>query len=141
MRQIAELNDFAIGNSDDVTALLARQSPAAPEAGFQDQISRVAGSPLFVVSGCGTETPPPITGTNGFTFGSLSKCNADTKSLLEGTIGFWIKAHSGPHGRLQFGPQYSYVARYAWTGTNGATTWAPHGIDNMFFTSFRYYLP
>jgi hypothetical protein len=99
------------------------------------------GSPLFVVSGCGTETPPPITGTNGFTFGSLSKCNADTKSLLEGTIGFWIKAHSGPHGRLQFGPQYSYVARYAWTGTSGATTWAPHGIDNMFFTSFRYYLP
>jgi hypothetical protein len=99
------------------------------------------GSPLFVVSGCGTETPPPITGTNGFTFGSLSKCNADTKSLLEGTVGFWIKAHSGPHGRLQFGPQYSYVSRYAWTGTSGTTTWAPHGIDNMFFTSFRYYLP
>jgi hypothetical protein len=99
------------------------------------------GSPLFVVSGCGTETPPPITGTNGFTFGSLSKCNADTKSLVEGTIGFWIKAHNGPHGRLQFGPQYSYVARYAWTGTSGSTTASPHGIDNMFFTSFRYYLP
>jgi hypothetical protein len=99
------------------------------------------GSPLFTVSGCGTETAPPVTGTNGFTFGSLSKCNADTKSLLEGTVGFWIKAHSGPHGRIQFGPQYSYVSRYAWTGTNGAGLWAPHGIDQMFFTSFRYYLP
>ena len=99
------------------------------------------GSALFNVSGCYTETAPPITGTNGFTFGSLSKCNADTKSLVEGTVGFWIKAHQGPHGRLQFGPQYSYVARYAWTGTNGTTFASPHGIDNMFFTSFRYYLP
>jgi len=99
------------------------------------------GSPLFNVAGCGTETAPPITGTNGFTFGSLSKCNADTKSLIEGTVGFWIRVHSGPHGRLQFGPQYSYVARYAWTGTNGSTTSSPHGIENMFFTSFRYYLP
>ncbi len=99
------------------------------------------GSQLFNVTGCYTETAPPLTGTNGFTFGSLSKCNADTKSLVEGTIGFWIKAHNGPHGRLQFGPQYSYVARYAWTGTNGTLFSSPHGLDNMFFTSFRYYLP
>lgn len=99
------------------------------------------GSQFFNVKGCYTETAPPLTGTNGFTFGSLSGCNADTKSLVEGTIGFWIKAHNGPHGRLQFGPQYSYVARYAWTGTNGTSFSSPHGVDNMFFTSFRYYLP
>ena len=99
------------------------------------------GSQLFNVAGCGTETAPPITNTSGFAFGSLSKCNADTKSLIEGTIGFWIKAHNGPHGRLQFGPQYSYVSRYAWTGKYGTRTWAPHGIDNIFMTSFRYYLP
>jgi hypothetical protein len=107
-------------------------SPYTP-VGYGSQFSNVAG--------CYTETAPPITGTNGFTFGSLSKCNADTKSLVEGTLGFWIKAHSGPHGRLQFGPQYSYVSRYAWTGTNGIVFASPHGIDNMFFTSFRYYLP
>src|SRR5580700_4811904 len=99
------------------------------------------GSQFFNVTGCFTETPPPTTGTNGFTFGSLSKCNSDTKSLVEGTVGFWIKAHNGPHGRLQFGPQYSYVTRYAWTGTSGIGFASPHGIDNMFFTSFRYYLP
>ena len=99
------------------------------------------GSQLFNVSGCYTETAPPLTGTNGFTFGSLSKCNADTKSLVEGTVGFWIKAHNGPHGRLQFGPQYSYVARYAWTGSFGTGFASPHGVENMFFTSFRYYLP
>lgn len=99
------------------------------------------GSQFFNVAGCYTETAPPTTGTNGFTFGSLSKCSADTKSLVEGTVGFWIKAHNGPHGRLQFGPQYSYVTRYAWTGTSGIGFASPHGIDNMFFTSFRYYLP
>lgn len=99
------------------------------------------GSPLFNVAGCYSETAPPITGTNGYTFGSLSKCSADTKSLVEGTVGFWIKALQGPHGRLQFGPQYSYVSRYAWTGTFGTLTASPHGVDNMFFTSFRYYLP
>jgi hypothetical protein len=98
------------------------------------------GSPLFNVAGCYVETAPPL-GSAGFTFGSLSKCNADTQYLVEGTAGFWIKAHSGPHGRLQFGPQYSYVSRNAWTGTNGPAFSSPHGIDNMIFTSFRYYLP
>lgn len=99
------------------------------------------GSQYFNVKGCYTETAPPTTGTNGFTFGSLSGCSADTKSLVEGTVGFWIKAHNGPHGRIQVGPQYSYLARYAWTGTFGTGFASPHGIDNMFFTSFRYYLP
>jgi len=93
------------------------------------------GSPLFKTSGCYTETLPG-TGT-GFGFGGLSGCNADTQSVVEGTFGFWVKLHNGPKGRLQFGPQYSYVSRNAWAGTGGS----PHGIDNMFMTSFRYYLP
>ncbi len=102
------------------------------------------GAPGFNVSGCYTEKAP--SSPSGFGFGSLSNCNADTKSLIEGTVGFWVKAHNGPHGRLQFGPQYSYVSRNAWTGTyNAASTpviyAAPHGIEGMFFTSFRYYLP
>ncbi|MGB9362229.1 MAG: hypothetical protein WCA99_11525, partial [Candidatus Sulfotelmatobacter sp.] len=97
------------------------------------------GSPLFNVAGCYSETAPSA--ATGFAFGSLSKCSADTQYLLEGTAGFWIKAHSGPHGRLQFGPQYSYVSRNAWRGTNGSGFSNPHGVDNMLFTSFRYYLP
>ncbi len=103
------------------------------------------GSPYFVDSGCFTETAPP-SGAAGYTFGSLANCSGDTQRLIEGTAGFWIKLHQGPHGRLQFGPQYSYVTRQAWTGNNGVAGpgelfYAPHGIDNMFFTSFRYYLP
>ncbi len=93
------------------------------------------GSPLFVTSGCYTETLPG-SGT-GFGFGGLANCNADTQRVIEGTFGFWLRLYNGPKGKLQLGPQYSYVSRDAWTGTVGA----PHGIENMVFTSFRYYLP
>ncbi len=99
------------------------------------------GSPNFNDAGCYTETLPSA--GSGYGFGSVGKCSGQTQRIVEGTLGFWIKLHSGPKGRLQFGPQYSYVARDAWTGA-GATTGtfvAPHGIDNMIFTSFRYYLP
>jgi hypothetical protein len=93
------------------------------------------GSPLFDTSGCYTETLPG-SGT-GFGFGGLNKCNADTQSVIEGTIGFWLRLYNGPKGRLQLGPQYSYISRGAWRGTVGE----PHGIENMVLTSFRYYLP
>ena len=95
------------------------------------------GVPSVNVSGCYTESAP---GSGGFAFGG--GCSVDTQRLIEGTMGFWVRVHQGPHGRLQFGPQYSYVVRDAWTGTLAAPfSAAPHGIDNMFFTSFRYYLP
>ena len=93
------------------------------------------GSPLFNTSGCYTETLPG-SGT-GFGFGGLANCNADTQSVIEGSMGFWVRMYNGPKGRLQFGPQYSYLTRSAWRGTVGE----PHGVENMFFTSFRYYLP
>jgi hypothetical protein len=98
------------------------------------------GAPTFSDSGCYTEAPP--SSGSGFGFGSIS-CSGNTQRTIEGSFGFWIKLHSGPKGRLQFGPQYSYVSRDAWTGA-GATAGtfvAPHGIDNLFYTSFRYYLP
>lgn len=98
------------------------------------------GFPTLSVKGCYSEGFPSL--NNGFAFGS--GCGADTQRLIEGTMGFWIRVHQGPHGRLQFGPQYSYVARDAWTGTNVNSPTgfsAPHGVENMFFTSFRYYLP
>jgi hypothetical protein len=118
------------------------------------------GSPLFDNSGCGIETPPaattatvttstggtvtvPIVGSvgtplsNGFNPGGLSKCNGDTRNIIEGTIGFWYRFYSGPMGRLQWGPQYSYVVRNTWRGNGGD----PSATENMFFTSFRYYLP
>lgn len=102
------------------------------------------GPPTVSTSGCYTEGLPSA-GT-GFAF--AGGCSVDTQRLVEGTVGFWVRIMQGPHGRIQVGPQYSYVVRDAWTGTYAAATpttpavfTAPHGIDNMFFTSFRYYLP
>lgn len=98
------------------------------------------GSPFFSNSGCFTETVPGD--TTGFTPGKLGSCTADTRVVIEGTIGFWFKPYDGSkekvnRGRIQWGPQFSYVDRNAWSGVGGE----PHGLDGMIFTSFRYYLP
>lgn len=93
------------------------------------------GAPTFVNSGCYTEAVP---GSGGFIPGSLgASCTADSRTVIEGTAGFWYKFYSGPRGRFQFGTDYAYLTRNAWSGVGGQ----PHGIDNMIFTSFRYYLP
>jgi hypothetical protein len=46
---------------------------------------------------------------------------------------------------VRLGMQYAYALRQAWTGapvsTNGPNGVGAKGIDNMFWTSFRYYLP
>jgi hypothetical protein len=94
------------------------------------------GSPNFNNSGCFSEVSP--NNNNGFLPASLSHCTADTRAVIEGTGGFWYRFYSGPHGRFQFGTQYSYVTRNTWSGENGVD---PHGIDGMIFTSFRYILP
>jgi hypothetical protein len=101
------------------------------------------GSPHFANFGCYTETAPSFGVTAGFNPGSLSKCTADTRAAIEGTGGFWYRFYNGPRGRFQFGTQYSYVTRQTWSGTgfSKGTAVTPEGIDNMIFTSLRYYLP
>jgi len=94
------------------------------------------GSPKFNNAGCYSETLPQ--NGAGFLPGSLANCTADTRALTEGTIGFWYRLYNGPRGRVQFGPQFSYVNRQTWSGANGLE---PNGLDGMVFTSFRYYLP
>ena len=103
------------------------------------------GALLFNNTGCGVETVPGTAFSTGFSPGSLSNCNGDTKDIVEGSVGFWYKPYNGPKGRMQIGLQYSYVTKDAWSGIGtkrpvpaGAN---PDAIDNMFFTSFRYYLP
>jgi hypothetical protein len=123
------------------------------------------GSPLFTNAGCNIEGPPsstvtgvntptstpgttgsgtiPVTGptgtplTAGFNTSNPSNCTGDTRSIFEGSIGFWYRFYNGPKGRLQWGPQYSYIDRNTWGGVGGN----PNATENMFFTSFRYYLP
>jgi len=98
------------------------------------------GSPKFSNSGCLTEVAP--TTATGFFPGGLGSCTADTRAVVEGTVGLWFKPYDGSkekvnRGRIQWGPQFSYLNRNVWTGAGGE----PHGLDAMIYTSFRYYLP
>src|SRR5258708_7150000 len=100
------------------------------------------GAPTFANPRCFSQTEPIVT-TPLFPPTS-SGCTADTRVVYEGSIGFWFKPYDGSkekvnRGRIQWGPQFSYVDRHAWSGSG--TPNEPHGLDAMVFTSFRYYLP
>jgi hypothetical protein len=109
------------------------------------------GSPLRSATGCYNETVPgipPTSGTGGsvgtfpvttigFLPGSLGGCNVDTRSIIEGTVGFWYRVYNGPKGRIQWGPQFSYIVKNTWSGVGGN----PTASEPMVLTSFRYYLP
>jgi TolA-binding protein len=111
------------------------------------------GSPLFTNKGCWTEPLPGaatstatgVGGSAGFVPGSLANCTNDTKHEMEGTVGFWYRFYKGSKGTVQLGMQESYFIRYDWNGVGSTigvgTSGAPHGTDNMVFTSFRYVLP
>jgi hypothetical protein len=92
-------------------------------------------------SGCATEGVP----TNDFNPSSGSNCAGDIRIIQEPTVGFWYKFYQGSKGRFQFGVQYSYLWKDAYSGTGGvpagAAPIAPKANDNMVWTSFRYYLP
>jgi spore coat protein U-like protein len=80
----------------------------------------------------------------GFNPGGLKNCTGDTRNILEGTIGFWYRFYDGAKGRIQWGPQYSYIVRNIWRGTGNPAdniSGDPSARDGMFLTSFRYYLP
>src|SRR5712691_2716846 len=100
------------------------------------------GSPFFNNTGCFTETVP--TANSGFAPGGLANCTADTRVVIEGSFGLWFKPYDGSkekvnRGRIQWGPQFSYLDRATWSGAGSPNE--PHGLDAMIFTSFRYYLP
>ena len=103
------------------------------------------GAPNNIVSGCYTEVLP-VTSANGggFVPGTAANCTADNRNLQEGTFGYWYRFYKGNRGTLQQGIQYSYVERHTWQGIGNPLTGlggSPKAIDNMWFTSFRYYLP
>jgi hypothetical protein len=89
-------------------------------------------------TGCATEGVP----LNQFNPSSGSSCAGDIRLIQEATVGFWHKPYAGPKGRIQWGIQYSYISKVGWSGNNNTTTSiSPKAIDNMVFTSFRYYIP
>jgi hypothetical protein len=96
------------------------------------------GSPFANNTGCSTENPP----SNQLTPSAGGTCAGDTRLIMEGTIGFWHRFYQGPKGGLRWGLQYSYFTRSGWSANNGtAVSISPKAVDNMVWTSFRYYLP
>lgn len=95
------------------------------------------GSRLLSNSACNTTTNP---GYNGSSTGyySGSGCGAQTRDVQEGTAGYWYDIYKGDRGRLRQGFQYSYAVREGWSGVDGI---GAKGVENMIFTSLRYFLP
>lgn len=103
------------------------------------------GAPNNIVYGCGIETLPGTSPNGGGNVaGSPANCSADNRNVQEGTFGYWYRFYQGTHGTLQQGIQYSYAERHTWQGIGNPLNGlggSPKAIDNMIFTSFRYYMP
>jgi hypothetical protein len=127
------------------TTTLTGAAPGAPVGTLTTVTTSTSGiggygSPFSNNSGCSTEVDP----TNQNTPGTGGTCAGDTRNIIEGTVGFWHRFYQGPKGRIQWGIQYAYFTRSAWSGNNNvptAFTIDPKAVDNMVWTSFRYYLP
>jgi hypothetical protein len=114
----------------------ATGAPVLTQVGF--------GNPAFNNSGC--ETPEGVPAANSpFTSATSGTCTADPRNIYEATVGFWHKLYQGPKGGVRWGVQYSYLVQNSWSGTGGLPAGSPglnaKGVDNMVFTSFRYYIP
>ena len=104
------------------------------------------GSPLTNMSGCLVE---PVAGTaavnggDGFSPSNPANCGNQNKDVQEFTMGDWYYFYKGPKGGLRFGLQYARFQRDLWSGAGGTTNpgGGARGVDNMFWTSWRYYLP
>lgn len=102
------------------------------------------GSPFANMSGCTTETFSGA--TSGYASSaptSPANCSGNTKDVQEVSFGDWYDFYHGSKGRVRFGLQYAHFRRDIWSGNGGTTNPGngAHGDDNMFWSSFRYYLP
>jgi hypothetical protein len=110
-------------------------APSASAVGY--------GSRVLSNTACNTTANPGFNGSStGYYPGG--SCGAQTRNVQEGTFGYWYDIYRGDRGRLRQSIQYAYTIRDAWSGaaaTAGGPGIGAKGVDNMFWTSFRYYLP
>jgi hypothetical protein len=95
------------------------------------------------MSGCLTENVPSSSGATGAAPIAPTNCSANNKDVQEFTAGYWYNFYNGPKGRLRQGIQYAWFERDLWSGAGGVTNpgGGAKGVDNMVWTSLRYYLP
>jgi Skp family chaperone for outer membrane proteins len=96
------------------------------------------GSRLLSNSGCLTNANPGYNGGASTGYAPGGSCGAQNRDVQEITAGYWYDIYKGDRGRLRQSFQYSYAVREGWSGAAGI---GAKGIDNMFWTAFRYYLP
>jgi hypothetical protein len=101
------------------------------------------GSRVLNNSACNTTAAPGFSGSStGYYPGG--SCGAQTRNVQEITGGYWYDIYRGDRGRLRQSIQYGYAVREGWSGAPlaaGGAGVGAKGIDNMVWTSFRYYLP
>lgn len=97
------------------------------------------------MSGCLIETAGSNTGTSLSTApgNSTNACGGSTKDVQAFVVGYWFNFFNNAKGRFRQGIQYSYARRDLWSGNGGTLNpgGSAYGVDNMLFTSFRFYLP
>jgi hypothetical protein len=97
------------------------------------------GLPSANMSGCTTEGVPG----GSFSPAGTGTCAGNNKDTQELIAGFWHNFYDGPKGRFRMGLNYSRWERDLWSGAGGATNPGGNarGVDNMWWTSMRFYLP
>jgi len=104
-------------------------APSAAAVGY--------GSRLLSNSSCTSNAAPGYSGSStGYYPGG--SCGAQNRDIQEYTLGYWYDLYRGDRGRFRQSIQYSYAVREGWSGASGI---GAKGIDNMFWTSLRYYIP
>jgi hypothetical protein len=105
-------------------------TPSAAAVGY--------GSRALSNSACNTTAAPGYNGGGSTGYIPGGSCGAQNRDVQEITGGYWYDIYKGDRGRIRQSIQYGYAVREGWSGASGI---GAKGIDNMIWTSFRYYLP
>jgi hypothetical protein len=87
-----------------------------------------------VVAGKGYGYGSPLTNNTGCTIEG-GTCQAVTKDITEGTLGFWWKFANTGFGSVRWGAQAEYITKQAYAGIGGA----PKADNEIVMTSLRWY--
>ncbi len=124
----------------DIACVNSSGAPVACTAAGAKEIGY--GTYTVNMTGCNTENASSAANASANP-GTPTNCGANTKDVQEFSAGWWYNIYAGPKGRLRQGFQYALFERNLWSGTGGPLNPAggASGKDNMWWTSFRYYLP
>jgi hypothetical protein len=120
------------------SAILAAGGSWGGHWGAPSQSAVGYGSRELSNSGCTSITAPGYNTGSSTGFLPGGSCGAQNRDVQEVTGGWWYDIYRGDRGRFRQGVQYGYAVREGWDGASGI---GAKGIDNMFWTSLRYYLP